>query len=79
MKGRLLVDVGITMFCSKVRPFYEYAGPIWCDLPMYLTEEVEKVQNRSLYIIGVPRDSFEKLGMRRIEAIKRELQIIINE
>ena len=68
-----------TMFSSKIRPFFEYAGHIWGDLPMYLTEEVENVENRSLSIIGVPRDSFEKLGMRRIEATKRELQLIINE
>ena len=49
------------MFCSKMGPLFEYAGPIWGDLPMYLTKEVEKVQNRSLSIIGVPRDSFEEL------------------
>ena len=74
MKGRLPVDVGITMFYSKIRHFFEYTGPIWFDLPMYHTKEVEKIQNRSLSIIGVPRDSFENLGMRRIEATKRELQ-----
>ena len=30
-----------------------------------ITERVEKVQNISLSIISVPRDSLEKLGMRR--------------
>ena len=79
MKRRLPVDVGMTMFCSKIRPFFEYAGPIWGDLPKYLTKEVEKVQNRSLPIIVVQRASFEKLGVRYIEATKRELQIVINE
>ena len=70
---RLAVDVGIAMFCSKMRPLFEYAGPIWGDLQMHLTEGGEKVQNRSLSIIVVPRDSFEKLGIRRIETTKREL------
>ena len=67
------------MIYSKIRPFFEYAGPIWCDLPVYLMEEVEKVQSRSLFIIGVPIVSFAKLGIRYIEATKRELQLIINE
>ena len=46
---------------------------------VYLVEEVEKVQNRSLSFIGVPSDSYEKLGIRRIETTNRELQLISNE
>ena len=62
---------------NKTTPWVR--SPIWDGLPNYLIEEIEKVQNRSLSIIDIPKDSLEKLSTRRTEATKREIQIIIDE
>ena len=78
-KARFPVDIDITMFCSKIRPLLEYAAPIWDGLPNYLIEEFDKVQNRSLFIIDIPKNSLEKLSTRRTEATKREIQRIIDK
>ena len=54
-KANLPKDVGITLYNTKIRPLLQYASPVWGGLPNYLSEEVQRVQDRSLSIIGVPR------------------------
>ena len=54
-KANLPKDVGITLYNTKIRPLLQYASPVWGGLPNYLSEEVQRVQDRSRSIIGVPR------------------------
>ena len=56
MKSHLPTEVGLTTYTSKIRPMFEYASPVWCGLPGYLQNEVEKVQRRSLRILGLDSD-----------------------
>ena len=58
-KDRLPTEVGITMYCTKIRSLLEYAVPIWCGLPDYLDAEIERAQRRSLAIIGVPKNTLD--------------------
>ena len=76
-KAQLPSDVGTTVYCTKIRPLLEYASPVWGGLPEYLANEIQRVQNRSLNIIGVPRDTLPALEQRRDEAAKAELQQIL--
>ena len=76
-KAQLPPDVGTTVYCTKIRPLLEYASPVWCGLPDYLANEIQRVQNRSLDIIDVPRDTLPALEQRRDEAAKAELQRIL--
>ena len=41
----------------KIKSVLEYAAPIWSGLPQYLAGEIENIQNRSMNILGVPRDN----------------------
>ena len=43
-----------------VRPVLEYASPVWGGLPIYL-EDLQRVENRCLNVIGLPRDTVESL------------------
>ena len=47
-----------------VRPVLEYASPVWGGLPIYL-EDLQRVENRCLNVIGLPRDTVESLVTRR--------------
>jgi hypothetical protein len=58
-------NIGLTTYCTKIRPILEYAAPIWAGLPYYLKEDIERVQNRCLDIIGLPRNKIESLASRR--------------
>ena len=51
----------------------------WGGLPKYLPYDLQHVQNRSLDIVGIPKMSFPSLKERRIEAIKREMERIVND
>ena len=77
-KANLPTDVGLTLFCSKIRPVLEYAAPIWRGLPKYLEDEIQHVQDRCLDIIGLPRNSLHSLALRREIFTQRELQRIIS-
>jgi hypothetical protein len=52
-KSQLPVEVGIITYQSKIRPTLEYASPVWARLPNYLRDEIERVQSRSLPILGL--------------------------
>ena len=47
-------------------------------IPDYLDAGIERVQRRSLAIIGVPIDTLEKLSSRRDQATKTELLLILS-
>ena len=47
-----------TQFTSAVRPVLEYAGPVWQNIPAYLTEAIERVQKRALNIIYSEAESY---------------------
>lgn len=66
------------MFCSRIRPVPEYAAPIWGGLPKYLADELQHVQDRSLDIIGLPRNTLQPLALRREVQTKNELQRIFD-
>ena len=55
-KSQLPVEVGITTYQSKIRLILEYASPVWTGLPNYLQHEIERVQSRSLRILGLEKD-----------------------
>ena len=50
---------------TKIKPVLEYAAPIWSGLPQYLADEIENIQNRSINILGIPRDNLQTLQERR--------------
>ena len=77
-KARLPIEVGITMYCTRIRTLLEYAAPIWGGIPDYLDAEIERVQRRSLAIIVVSIDTLEKLSSRRDQATKTELLLILS-
>lgn len=78
-KANLPKDVGITLYNTKIRHLLEYASPVWGGLHNYLSEEVQRVQDRSLSIIGVPRTALPALHERRSTATKRELEKILKD
>ena len=55
-RAKLPAEVGITCYLTKIRPLLEYGAAIWGGLPAYLAAKLEKIQSRSLDIIGLPRD-----------------------
>ena len=52
-------NIGITTYITKIRPVLEYALPFWRELPIYLEEDLQRVQNRCLSVFGLPRDTVE--------------------
>ncbi|CAB4013597.1 Hypothetical predicted protein, partial [Paramuricea clavata] len=53
-RANLPVEVGLTTYLTKIRPILEYCSPVWGGLPRYVKDELERVQRRSLRIIGLP-------------------------
>jgi hypothetical protein len=53
-KADLPTEVGLATYCTKIRPLLEYAVPVWGGLPHYLENDLERIQRRSLRIIGLP-------------------------
>jgi hypothetical protein len=45
---------------SRIRPILEYASPVWAGLPNYLRDEIERIQSRSLGILGLEKDYIER-------------------
>ena len=39
-------DISLTTYITKIRPVLEYASPVWRGLPIYLEEDLQRVQNR---------------------------------
>lgn len=73
-KANLPKDIGLTIFLTKIRPLLEYASPIWDGLPLYLEEDLQRVQNRCLDIIGLPRNTVETLAVRRDSSTRKEFK-----
>ena len=78
-KPKLPVEVGIITYQSKIRPIPEYASPVWAGLPNYLRDEIERVQSRSLRILGLEKDYLKPLYERREEATSRVVDSILND
>ena len=70
-KSNLPKEVDLTLYKSKIRPIVEYASPVWGSLPSYLVNEIERIQTRSLQILGMDKDSLQNLNGRREVSTKR--------
>ena len=70
-------DIGLTTYITKIRPVLEYASPVWGGLPIYLEEDLQRVQNRCLNVIGLPRYTVESLVTRRQNLTRKELKRIL--
>ena len=70
-------DIGLTTYITKIRPVLEYASPVWGGLPIYLEEDLQRVQNRCLNVIGLPRDTVESLVTRRQNLTRKEFKRIL--
>ena len=73
-KASLPKDIGLTTFLTKIRSLLEYASPIWRGLPTYLEEDFQRLQNRCLDIIGLPRNSVDSLATRRDNSTSKEFK-----
>ena len=76
-KADVSKDIGLILFLTKIRPLLEYALPIWGGLPGYLEEDLQRVQDRCLHIIGLPRDTVEPLAVRRKNLTTKEFKCIL--
>ena len=73
-KAHLPDEVGLTTYTTKIRPLLEYACPIWGGIPDYLSLELQRVQDRCLKILGLPKDALETIASRRSNLTKNELE-----
>ena len=67
-------DIGLTTYITKIRPVLKYSSPVWGGLPIYLEEDLQRVQNRCLNVIGPPRDTVESLVTRRQNLKRKEFK-----
>ncbi len=56
-KSSLPSEIGLLTYTTKIRPILEYASPVWGGIPKYLEEEIERVQQRTLTILGLERNT----------------------
>lgn len=47
-------DIGLTTYITKIRPVLEYASSVQEGLPTYLEENLQRLQNTCLNVIGLP-------------------------
>ena len=73
-KAHLPDEVGLTTYTTKIRPLLEYACPIWGDIPNYLFLELQRVQDRCLKILGLPKDALGTPASRRCNLTKNQLE-----
>ena len=64
-KANLPTEVGLPTYITKIRPLLENASPIWGGIANYLAEDLQRIQNRSLDILGLARETVEPLDVRR--------------
>lgn len=62
-KAIIPAEVGLTIYITIIRTLLEYASPIWGGLAEYLSE-LQRVQDRCLRILGLPKDTLESLEQR---------------
>ena len=56
---------------SSVRPVLEYAVPVWQDIPVYLSEAIERVHKRALNIIYPEAESYAHvLQLGKLDSIR---------
>ena len=48
--GASSLDI-VTVYCSLIRPILEYACAVFANLPLYLSDSIERVQRHALRII----------------------------
>jgi hypothetical protein len=60
-----------------MRPILEYASPVWGGIPKYLETEIERVQQKSVRILGLEKDTLPTLKERREKATCNELKRIV--
>ena len=60
-RNNLSTEVGVIWYQTKIRSLWEYRAPIWGGIPQYLVDELESIQTRSLWILGLPKDSLPSL------------------
>ena len=48
----------LRIYLGSVRPVLEYAVPVWQDIPVYLSEAIQRVQKRALNIIYPEAESY---------------------
>ena len=77
-KAGLPTEVGLTIYCTKIRPLLEYASPVRGGLPKYLSNDLQKLQNRCSDIIGIDRTTLPTLEERCKDSTKREIMRTIN-
>ena len=65
-KSFLPPEIGLLTYTSKIRPILEYASPVWGGIPKYLEVEIERVQQRSLRILGLEKDTLPTLKERSL-------------
>ena len=64
-KANLPTEVGLTTCITKIRPLLEYASPIWDGIPNYLAKDIQRIQDHSIDILGLARETLESLSVRR--------------
>ena len=64
-KANLPIEVGLTTYTTEIRPLLEYGSPIWGGIPNYLVRDLQRIQNGSMDILGLDRNTLEPLDVRR--------------
>ena len=73
-KPIFLMKLALRPTQQKIRPLLEFACPIWGGIHNYPSLELQRVQNRCLKILGLPKDALETLASRRSNLTKNELE-----
>jgi hypothetical protein len=76
-KSSLPPGIGLLTYTTKMRPILEYASPVWGGIPKYLETEIERVQQKSVRILGLEKDTLPTLKERREKATCNELKRIV--
>ena len=76
-KANLPTEIGITIYCTRIRTLLEYASLVWGSLPKHLAKALQSIQNGCLDIIGIPRISLPMLEDRCNQT--GELERIVND
>ena len=72
----------VTVYISVVRPVLEYACPVWhTNLPKYLSDSIELIQNRALKFIFPDmsyNDILNDTGLRTLKERRNVLCIVMD-
>ncbi|CAB4022029.1 RNA-directed DNA polymerase from transposon BS, partial [Paramuricea clavata] len=60
----------VLVYKSMIRTILEYAVEAWSDFPQYLSDKLERVQKRALWIIYPGSDYGEALKISKLESLK---------